>query len=66
MTKVRDCKNLCILLGNSAEGLRSKAVLLGLHNYENTLKKLPHLPPPPPLKVATTLLNSSRKDTAGA
>ena len=64
MAKARDCKNLCILLGNSAEGLGSKTVLLGLHTYlwEYTQK----VAASPSLKVATTLLNSSRKDTAGA
>ena len=47
MTRARDCKNLCILLENSAEGLGfSREHCWGyISIYENIPKKLPHLHP---------------------
>ena len=47
MATVRDCKNLCILLENSTEGLgsRRKHCWGYIPAYENTPKKLLHLPP---------------------
>ena len=46
---VRDLRNLCTLPENSAECLGSRrsaaGVTIYLSIYENTLKKLPHLPP---------------------
>ena len=64
MTTARDCKNVCILLGNTAKGLGSKRKCCCgyISIYDNKPKSCQILH----LKVAATLLNGSRKDAVGA
>ena len=59
MTTARDCKNLCVLPGNSARENAAGVTYLSMRIHQKSC-------PIFPLKVSATLLNGSRKGAVGA